>query len=393
MVFLRKKNLLVKQQSGFRNKRGTSDNLFFFTQKVSESLCKGKKVCSIFFDISKAFDKVWHAGLLFKLDRLGIPRYLIKFIQSFLRNRYCRIKMKNTMGDLIPIQCGVPQGSVLGPILFLVFINDIPLMDLKHISYSSLFADDLATFFIFNKKRSITSKMNMYLESLVEWLFKWRLKMNAKKCCYTIFSKNGNKNSICFNLKLKDGLIPYNAKPVFLGVTFDEFLCFNEHFNNLRLRALKKLNIIKILRHRSWGLSCLTLKSVYNALVGSIFGYSFFTVANVSAQNLNKIQIVQNRAIRCIFRLDWNSLTHELTKISGVLSIRNRFIQLGCRCITKSIKYNFNTGTLIQEYLCSISSIKRKGGTSTPLCVIYPYIALVFALWVFICVSNLCLIL
>lgn len=235
--------------------------------------------------------------------------------------------------------------------------------------------------------------MNMYLESLVEWLFKWRLKMNAKKCCYTIFSKNGNKNSICFNLKLKDGLIPYNAKPVFLGVTFDEFLCFNEHFNNLRLRALKKLNIIKILRHRSWGLSCLTLKSVYNALVGSIFGYSFFTVANVSAQNLNKIQIVQNRAIRCIFRLDWNSLTHELTKISGVLSIRNRFIQLGCRCITKSIKYNFNTGTLIQEYLGSISSIKRKGGTSTPLCVIYPYIALVFALWVFICVSNLCLIL
>ena len=96
--------------------------------------------------------------------------------------------------------------------------------------------------------------------------------MNSKKCCYTVFSKD-SKNKIEFKLELSDGIIPFNLNPLFLGVTFDERLSFNLHFNNLRNRAFKRLNIIKILCHKSWHLRSV-LVGIYNALIGSIFAYS-----------------------------------------------------------------------------------------------------------------------
>ena len=125
-------------------------------------------------------------------------------------------------------------------------------------------------------KKRVENSIKRYLEMLVIWLFKWRLKMNASKCCYTIFSNVGTREKVGFILSLSDGTIPYNPNPIFLGVTFDEHLTFKNHIGTLMLRAFKRLNIIKILCHRSWSLTKETLKGIYNSLVGSIFVYSFF---------------------------------------------------------------------------------------------------------------------
>ena len=133
-------------------------------------------------------------------------------------------------------------------------------------SYSALFADDLKSIFIFLKPGHIKNIINKYLDSLTSWLSQWRLKMNAKKCCYTIFS-NGGRGDLEFDLKLNSEFIPYNPNPVFLGITFDESLCFHKHFENLRARALSRLNIIKIFSHKSWHLSRKTLTCIYRALI------------------------------------------------------------------------------------------------------------------------------
>jgi hypothetical protein len=167
------------------------------------------------------------------------------------------------------VTCSVPQGSVLGPLLFLIYINDIILARSLNVSYSALFADDLKSIFIFKKPGHIKSIINKYLDSLTSWLSQWRLKMNAKKCCYTIFS-NGGRGDLEFDLKLNSEFIPYNPNPVFLGITFDESLCFHTHFENLRARALSRLNIIKIFSHKSWHLSRKTLTCIYRALMGNV---------------------------------------------------------------------------------------------------------------------------
>ena len=396
--FLEGKNLIINEQSGFRNKRGTADNLLFMTQKIQECLIRGIKVCGIFFDISKAFDKVWHSGLIYKLVYLGVPMYIIRFIKSFLSDRSFRVKINEKFSEAHPITCSVPQGSVLGPLLFLVFIGDIPLSNKKSESYSALFADDLNTIFFLRNMKKIKKTMKDYLESLVEWLFKWRLKMNASKCCYTIFSAAGRSN-LELDLRLKGDRIPYNSNPVFLGVTFDESLCFNVHYLNLRVRALKRLNIIKIFSHKSWHLNYSTLTNIYRALIGSIFDYSFFSLACVSASNLALVQRVQNRAIRCIYKLKWDSPTGSLFSISSILPLKDRFLQLGARYLMKTFRYNNKfIFVLTSEYLRSWSTITRKNKKikrkekKTSLCHFFTLINLSYACFVVIKMSVFCLV-
>ena len=182
------------------------------------------------------------------------------------------------------------------------------------------------------------------------------------------------------DLRLKGDQIPYNPNPVFLGITFDESLCFNKHFANLRVRALKRLNILKIFSHKSWHLNYSTLTNIYRALIGSIFDYSFFSIACVSKTNLELIQKVQNRSIRIIYKLEWDSSTVSLFSISSILKIKDRFLQLGARYIMKTFKYNNKLiNVLISEYLRSWSAITKDLTLSTPLCHFLGFINLIYA--------------
>jgi hypothetical protein len=303
-----------------------------------------------------------------------------------LQNRTFKIKLNGNYSEKKNIECSVPQGSVLGPLLFSIFINDIPLLNEKHLSYSSLYADDLGCLFFFKNFKIVEKIINKYLLKLVNWLYKWRLVMNAKKCCYIFFSNKPVTTKI--ELKLNNELIPYNSKPVFLGITFDEKLCFADHIESLKTRALKRINIIKIFCHKSWHLSHETLINIYKALIGSIFNYSFFCVKNVSESNIKKLQIIQDKAIKCIFKLQWNTASFSLPKISGLILIRQRLTQLGCKYIVKAIlNKNCFIVELIGEYFMSRSSIKRNSMISTPLCLFTFIISLSYALQLFIYLS------
>ena len=201
--------------------------------------------------------------------------------------------------------------------------------------------------------------------------------MNPSKCCYTIFSKNG-RGSVVYDLIINGGKFPYNPYPVFLGITFDEKLNFNSHYTNMRVRALKRLNILKIFSHKSWRLNHSTLIVLYRALIGSIFDYSFFTVANVSKSTLDLVQKVQNRSIRLICKVDWICPTNQLFFLSGILDLKARFLQLGSRFILKAIKHqNEFVGLLINEYIRSRPTITARNKMKTPLC----QIMFVFALF------------
>jgi hypothetical protein len=134
--------------------------------------------------------------------------------------------------------------------------------------------------------------------------------------------------------------------------------------------------------HKSWLLSEATLVKIYGALVGSIFDYSFFTVASVSDTSLKRIQSVQNRSIRCIYRLKWDSPTTDLPRISGLIPIRSRFLKLGSRYLTKCIIFkNELTSVLIEEYVRSFSAITAgERFLTTPLCLFTSLVALAWGL-------------
>ena len=153
--------------------------------------------------------------------------------------------------------------AVLSPLLFNIFINDIPLMNSKNKCHSMLFADDLATLFIYRKSGHLEARVKQYLMRLERWLTANRLEMNAKKCTYTVFSR-GNTNTK-FSFPFNGSVISEEKEPKFLGVVLDQRLTFSKHVEYIRDRCASRLNILRIISHKSWRLSTKTLLATYQS--------------------------------------------------------------------------------------------------------------------------------
>ena len=333
------KNLLIKQQSGFRRGRRTSDNLVFLSQKITESFSRGKKVLAFFFDIQAAFDTVWHNGLVYKLIQMGIPVYLVYWIVNFLADRWFVVRVDGSISERARVVFGVPQGSALSPILFSVFINDVPANFAENDSFTLLFADDLNTFYIYRKiTPALRNKVNRYLKDIERWLCRWRLNMAPSKCQYTIFEKC-KRVEANFEAKLFGERIPYEAHPVSLGVTFDPTLSFRKQTEVIRAKCLGRLNVIKILSHRSWKLTQDTLVAIYRTLVGSVIDYSFFMVSQLSDRTMKRVQVIQNSAMRYIFKKSRKCPTEILCSLSDLPRVGARMLELNDRYFEASCKF------------------------------------------------------
>jgi hypothetical protein len=349
-------NILTKFQSGFRNKRQTKDNLLFLCQKTLEKFNHNKKMCAIFYDIASAFDKVWLDGLLFKLNEYKIPIYLIKILNTHLFNRTFNVKIGEFVTANTSISCGLPQGGVLSPILFSIYINDIPIKD-NNEENSLLFADDLVETYAIDKiNQEINNKINENLTKLEEWLNNWRLKMAPEKCSYMIFSKNKKTG---YNEKLN--LIFYNQSiPMeadnnvrFLGIRFDKHFSFKNQIKYLLDTCADRLNVIKVLAHKSWNINKETLTNIYKSLVRSIIDYSIYLYDILSDTNKLAIQRIQNKALRIIhnIKFDDHISTKQLHEIGQIETIEERARYINEKYLTDNIKNNNPLiNKLIDEY-------------------------------------------
>ncbi len=167
--------LLCKYQSGFMPGHSTQFQLIEIYHQICMSLDKHEDLCMVFCDISKAFDRVWHKGLLFKLKQYGIPTFMIKWFQSYLTNRRQRVCVNSTLSSEQVLHAGVPQGSVLGPFLFLVYINDIS--EGLH-CLTRLFADDTSIGSSSMYLDNIQDSINIDLNTLNNWAKRWLVNFN-----------------------------------------------------------------------------------------------------------------------------------------------------------------------------------------------------------------------
>lgn len=364
-AYLKSKNILIKEQSGFRRHRQAKDNLIFMTQKVLESLGKREKACCIFFDIETAFDRVWHKGLIFKLVKIGLPYYLVKFLQNYLEDRKFSIKVGNFTTSPEKIGCGLSQGMTLSPLLFSIYINDIPLLSGPFNEFSLLFGDKLVYIHLFKKIEKETEIMlNGQLKKLYNWMNLWRLKFSPQKCSYSIFSKNfkngenGRKgyNNEKLNLMLDRVEIKLNNQPSFLGIHFDKHFTFKNQVLQLRRTCVKRLNGIKIFTHKSRSLNKRELITIYKILVRSLIDNSLFFYEILPTQLKRKLQSIQNSALRTIFKKkdDFDAgLLHKWAKIEN---IESRAIKL-----TKAYMVNcrLRKNPLYQRLISSFKSYSK----------------------------------
>lgn len=353
---LRKNKIIIKQQSGFRQHRQTKDNLIHLTQKILESFNRQKKVLAIFFDISQAFDKVWHDGIIYKLINHNFPSYIINWIKDFLDNRSFCVKIGKCLSLNQCITSGVPQGAVLSPILFSIYINDITTEYKKNLNYSIMFADDLVNYYIYNKPGKVKALVQNYLLNLEKWLNKWRLSMSAPKCNYIIFSKS-TKSEDDFKLKLYNEPITKATTVKFLGIIFDNRLNFDEHLNEMLRKCHSRVNMIKLLSHKYWQLKKDTLKCIYISLIRSIIDYSSFIIPIINQANYNRVKAIQNRSLKSIYKLPRLMSTVEVCQHTNMLQIIERAHELNSRYLLNSI---LNKNPLIIDLLQDYKRFKNK---------------------------------
>ena len=187
---LQENQILSSLQSGFIPGDSTVNQLTFLYNTFSQSLDSGKEVRVVFCDISKAFDRVWHEGLLLKLKAAGIKDSLLAWFRSYLSNRKQRVVLPGAESKWNEIRAGVPQGSILGPLLFLLFINDI----VKDIGCNiRLFADDTSLFLVVENPDIAAELLNLDLDKIMAWAKKWLVRFNPVKTEAFLASRKINK--------------------------------------------------------------------------------------------------------------------------------------------------------------------------------------------------------
>ena len=264
--FLMETGFLYKFQSGFRPGDSTINQLIFLVHKIYEALEDGKEVRAVFLDISKAFDKVWHAGLLRKLEALGVQSPLLQWFESYLCNRKQRVVIEGQCSDWRTITSGVPQGSVLGPLLFLIYINDIT-DDLA--SLPLIYADDTTLLEIVDDPVVSAGRLNSDLHKISVWADKWLVTMNPVKSRNVIFSLKRNKQ-VHPPLFLSSNIVKDVESHTHLGLTLQSSMSWRKHIVRVFEKASKRLNMLKFVRFK---VDRSILTSLYKSLIRPLMEY------------------------------------------------------------------------------------------------------------------------
>ena len=245
--FLEKYKCIYNLQFGFCKKYSTNHALIKITESIRSALDKGKTACGIFIDLQKAFDTVNHTVLIDKLNHYGIRGTANKWFKSYLKNRKQYVSVNGIDSQSITILHGVPQGSVLGPLLFLIYINDLH----SAIKFSSVyhFADDTNLLNISNNIKRTQKQVNIDLKSLYKWLLANKISLNCSKTELMIFQKVRQKSN--FNLKIKlNGLKLYPSESIkYLGVYLDSSLSGEAHCKVLATRLRRANGLLSKIRH------------------------------------------------------------------------------------------------------------------------------------------------
>ena len=285
-------SIIYPQQFGFRNGYSTSHSLISITETIRETIEKKKYGCGVFIDLKKAFDTVNHQILLLKLEHYGIRGPALSWFQSYLTGRKQFVHLNGIDSEINDITCGVPQGSVLGPILFLLYINDLPNISDKLKFF--LFADDTNIYYESNDLDKLEATINKELTKLYEWLCINRLSLNISKTNFVIFhAKNKPLHPITILINKKAIEEADNVK--YLGIILDSELSFKKHTDEVSKKISRSIGILYKLRPF---VSSHILRNVYYAIIYPFLLYGIAVWGNSSKSYLTPLYLQQKKFVR-----------------------------------------------------------------------------------------------
>lgn len=342
---LKKSNMRNPYQFGFKKKHNTVLQISRIVTDIITNFNKSKNTVMLLLDIEKAFDKVWLEGLLFKLIKLETPPPLIKLLHSYLNNRSFVVKVQNTLSQSKNVTAGVPQGSVLGPILFNIFIHDFPEYPNTKIA---LFADDAAIYTHSHYAQASNSLLRNHFLQIQKFYKKWKITLNVSKTEQIIFTRKFTNNKIFTPIRIGNHLITPKNSVRYLGVQLDSRLNFHEHIKNSVCKAYVSLKYLYPLLKRRSNLNNKNKKLLYTAMMRPIITYAAPVFSHLKNSPLKPLQIFQNKVLRLI--TNSNRYTrikdlHKKTELETITKyihrISNHFYEKQCQAsdITQKITH------------------------------------------------------
>lgn len=332
--YLEYKKLLSEAQFGFRSGKSSADAAHEVTDFVVQNLDSRKKVLAIFLDLAKAFDTVCVDKLLNKLEKLGVRDLQLKLFQDYLSDRTQCVQIGDHISGELPITFGVPQGSILGPTLFLTYINDLCQLDLPNARIIT-FADDTVLLFSGNSWDQVFSCAQNGFDQICQWLKTNSLTLNVDKTKFLTFTLRYNNLDLsnynivyhtCSNSDSQPCSCPRLQKSTtikYLGIMIDDRLNFRCHVDMIASRVRKLMSIFKNLR-------CVAdsklIKTVYYALCQSVLTYCISVWGGTAKSTILKLERAQRGILKVCMSLPYRHPTTELYEKCGVLTVRQLYI-------------------------------------------------------------------
>jgi len=338
-------NLFYLSQYGFRKGHNTEYATVELINRITSEMDENKSPLNIYLDMSKAFDTIDHVILLEKLEHYGMKNKSLKLLRSYMTNRLQYVELNNAKSTLLPIQTGVPQGSILGPLLFIIYIND--LSNASDLFYPIIYADDTTLFTTLQASHSLDTQkdtsenINKELSKVDTWLKLNKMSLNCNKTKAMIFHKP-QKHIQYPKIKIQDQEIEYVKQFNFLGITLDCHLRWKPHALNVSKKLSKTIGIMNKLKHV---LPTEVMILIYNSLFLSYLNYGLF-LWGWQCQNIGKLV---KRAVRIISKAKYNAHTGLLFKNNCLLNFESL-----CKLHDYKLCYKLSNG-MLPEYLSALN--------------------------------------
>jgi len=303
---------------------------------------------AISLDVEKAFDSVWHDGLRYKLHSAGVPDPLLRLLSSFLVDRTIQVRVGSTLSTPVDLRAGTPQGSVLSPLLYLVYVNDIPL-GTPHCR-AGQFADDVDTWTSDKRIDRAYIRLQRGLSSIEAWCAKWRIKLNVTKTQLMSFGRVRPPRQRKLKLFGQE-LTPSNAFTI-LGVTFSYSNSLSPHVEKRAAIARQRIGLLRMVAGRGWGANQETVLKIYKQYVRPILEYGAVATADAAPSLIRVLERTERKAISIALRAPRSTRIVDLYDQSGLQPLGDRL-----RSLKESSIQRFNgSGMQELEYLSQLFS-------------------------------------
>ena len=344
--YLNVNDLLTSCQSGFRSLHSTLTALLETSNNWCVNVDKGLLNGVIFIDLKKAFDTIDHEIILQKLAKYGVDQDALKWFKSYLTNRLQRCYVNNHLSSVSPLNCGVPQGSIIDPLLFLIYINDLP--NCLSLGSPRMYADDTNVTFAASDMLGLETQINTELKNINLWLRANKLSLNVAKTEFMAINSRQKLHSLndkTINVNVEGVKINQTDHSKALGLNIDENLSWKEHINSVSKKVASSIGALKRIRPF---ISMHTAIKIYKGLIEPHFDYCIVVWDGLSQQLSEKLQKLQNRAARVITKSSYNTnssyLLNSLSWDNSLVRRTKKRANLMYKCVNK----------LAPNYLCNM---------------------------------------